>query len=204
METSNTLYFLPALRLSRPGTGRPEPGRVCRRPNGWPVACRALPGICLSPREGFFRPRRHPARRAGPVGLAWPGRSRPARCPPCAWWCVAVARAWRGRQGCPQGRSVAPDRRSGRRRCAADRRELRHLCERASYNRAAFTQEWAALLAAWYEFLNKPMASNVVPLKTACLQDRHLSGPEARRPARVCHHLARPDHHPITGGSNHG
>jgi integrase len=38
---------------------------------------------------------------------------------------------------------------------------------RASYNRAAFTQERAALLAAWAEFLDKPVASNVVPLKAA-------------------------------------
>ena len=34
---------------------------------------------------------------------------------------------------------------------------------RASYNRAAFTQERAALLVAWADFLAKPVASNVLP-----------------------------------------
>ena len=38
---------------------------------------------------------------------------------------------------------------------------------RASYNRAAFTQERAALLAAWADFLGKPVVSNVLPLRAA-------------------------------------
>lgn len=38
---------------------------------------------------------------------------------------------------------------------------------RASYNRAAFTQERAALLVAWAEFLSKPVVSNVLPLRAA-------------------------------------
>ena len=38
---------------------------------------------------------------------------------------------------------------------------------RAAYNRALFTQERAALLMAWAEYLSKPVASNVVPIKAA-------------------------------------
>lgn len=38
---------------------------------------------------------------------------------------------------------------------------------RASYNRAAFTKERAALLVAWADFLAKPVASNVLPLRAA-------------------------------------
>jgi integrase len=38
---------------------------------------------------------------------------------------------------------------------------------RAAYNRAQFTQERAALMLAWTEFLSKPVASNVVPLRAA-------------------------------------
>ena len=38
---------------------------------------------------------------------------------------------------------------------------------RAAYNRAQFTQERAALMLAWSEYLSKPVASNVVPLKAA-------------------------------------
>ena len=38
---------------------------------------------------------------------------------------------------------------------------------RASYNRAAFTQERAALLVAWSEYLSKVPASNVLPLRAA-------------------------------------
>lgn len=38
---------------------------------------------------------------------------------------------------------------------------------RAAYNRSQFAQERAALLDAWAEFLSKPVASNVLPLKAA-------------------------------------
>lgn len=38
---------------------------------------------------------------------------------------------------------------------------------RAAYNRAQFTQERAALMLAWSEYLSKPVASNVLPLRSA-------------------------------------
>lgn len=38
---------------------------------------------------------------------------------------------------------------------------------RAAYNRAQFTQERAALMLAWSEYLSKPVASNVLPLRAA-------------------------------------
>ena len=38
---------------------------------------------------------------------------------------------------------------------------------RAAYNRSQFTAERRALLEAWANFLAKPIASNVVPLKAA-------------------------------------
>ena len=38
---------------------------------------------------------------------------------------------------------------------------------RAAYNRAQFMQERRALLDAWAEYLAKPAASNVVPLRSA-------------------------------------
>ncbi len=38
---------------------------------------------------------------------------------------------------------------------------------RAAYNRGQFNDERRALLVAWAEFLSKPFASNIVPLRAA-------------------------------------